>query len=545
MIHAGSNATELTKNKLSALFAVTLLASQAGIEVSAQEYSGSGSRGGASLSRVNPRSPLSMIRKSGAQFSAYPSTEGATQIQTPQGLAQLEHSNQGSWAQAGIGNSIALTAKPAIYAAPVSSEATGQRTVSQKQTKFDRRYLKFPHARINQVQQYPASLPKSGTAAPSMDKFDDELCAFMKQWQIPGASVSIVKNGKLLYSRGYGFADFETKKPVKPDSLFRIGSVSKTLTSVAVLKLVEQRRLELSTPAIPLLNYKNSAISSRSYDPRIKQITIQNLLQGTAGWDRSHNGDPMFMPIAQQAAQKYSNSLRPTPEAIIRYQLDKPLDFEPGTKFSYSNLGYSILGEIISKTTSMKYADFVRQEILAPLGIYSLQPGRTRVFANNEVCYYGYPGENKGPSVFPNIQAPLPLEYGGDFYLEAMTADCGWIGTTADVAKFVSAVFGGTARHPLQAATVRQMIAKPQGTDSMDGTFFAMGWEIDPPSYTNKNLRIKKEGCLPGSTSLVLHRTDGMTCAIVFNSRPQLANVFQDETQKIVEKALNSCKTFD
>lgn len=376
-----------------------------------------------------------------------------------------------------------------------------------------------------------------------MAGFDRELCSFMKQWQIPGASVSIVKNGKVLYSRGYGFADLEAKKPVQANSLFRIGSVSKTLTSVAILKLVEQRRLDLSTPAIALLNYQSSTVS-RSYDSRIKQITIQNLLQGTAGWDRSHNGDPMFMPIAQQAAHKYSNTLRPTPEAIIRYQLDKPLDFEPGTKFSYSNLGYSILGEIISKTTSMKYADYVRQEILAPLGIYSLQAGRTRKLAENEVCYYGYPGENKGPSVFPNIQAALPLEYGGDFYLEAMTADCGWIGSSADVAKFVSAVFGGTTRHPLQPATVRQMIAKPQGTDSIDGTFFAMGWEVDPPSYINKNFRIKKEGCLPGSTSLVLHRTDGMTCSIVFNSRPQLANVFQDETQKIVEKAMNSCKTF-
>ncbi|MBX9572925.1 MAG: beta-lactamase family protein [Candidatus Obscuribacterales bacterium] len=517
----------------------------------AQEYQGasSGSRGTTTVSRINPRSPLSLIRRSvcSVETNSWAASNeiASLPVQNTAHSAPIALSSD-SWASAVAtpkSQASGHSSDHVTYTPPITVQAAGSAgSLAKKHTKFDRRYLNFPHPGINQVNKYPSSIPMTGNSSPGMAGFDNELCAFMRKWQIPGASMSIVKNGKVLYSRAYGYADLEDKKPVQPYSVFRIGSISKTLTSVAVLKLVEERKLELSSPAIALLRYHAVDRASKSYDQRIKQITIQNLLQGTGGWDRSFNGDPMFMPLAQQAAQKYSNTLRPTPESIIRYQLDRPLDFEPGTKYSYSNLGYSILGEIISKTTSQSYADYVKQNVLAPMGLHSFQPGKTRVLAPNEVCYYGYSGENKGPSIFPNIHSALPLEYGGDFYLEAMTADCGWIGTTTDIAKFVSAVFGGTKQHPLQPATVRQMIAKPALSSAL-GTYFAMGWEIDPPVY-DKPMRIKKEGCLPGSTTLVLHRTDGSTCAIAFNSRPQLANVFQDETQKMVEKALNSCKTF-
>ena len=534
MIHAGLNRKIRSLNKISVLLGISLLtAPSAAI---AQEYgSGSGSRGSTTIS--NPRSPLSLIRRSGSSATRdqWASSNQIAALPVAQNVAK-EPANAGSWAVSSIPAQSYPTKPPMVRRGAHSTSPTTN--TGGRHTKFDRRYLNFPHRGINQVSQYPDSVPITGAGHPHMVAWDNELRAFMRHWQIPGASVSIVKNGKVLYSRGYGYADIEMMRPVQPNSVFRIGSVSKALTSVAVLKLVEDGRIKLSDAAIPILRYQNG---NRSSDERINTITIQNLLQGTAGWDRSHNGDPMFMPIAQQAAQKYSNSLRPSPESIIRYQLEKPLDFEPGTKFSYSNLGYSILGEIITKTTALSYPDYVKKHVLGPLGLTSFQAGKTRALAPNEVCYYGYPGENKGPSVLPNIKADLPLEYGGDFYLEAMTADCGWVGNTSDVAKFVSAVFGGTRQHPLQAATVRQMIAPSPA--KADGTYFAMGWEIDPPIF-NTGLRIKKEGCLPGSTTLVLHRTDGFTCAIAFNSRPQMANVFQDETQKIVEKALNSCKTF-
>lgn len=548
MIHAGPSRKSTASNKLSLLLSLALLAppSQAVAQefTNAAQEAGSGSRGTATATGLNPRSPLNMIRRSvrlQENRSAWAGNSKQDASAAPLPPVQTNEPNEAK------SDSWALAALPPATTPHSLAPSSSLRSLNiatpglSKQPKFDRRYLNFPHKGRNQVQKYPDTIPMTGTTSPGMAVFDKELCDFMRRWQIPGASISLVKNGKVLYCRGYGYADLENKKAVQTNSVFRIGSISKTLTSVAILKLAEQGKIGLSTPAIPLLRYQDNSLS-KSRDPRINRITIQNLLQGTAGWDRSQNGDPMFMPLAQQAAQKYSNTLRPTPEAIIRFQLDKSLDFDPGSRFSYSNLGYSILGEIISKTSSTSYADYVKQEILAPLGIYSLQPGKTRVLAANEVCYYGYSGENSGPSIFPNIRSALPLEYGGDFCLESMTADCGWIGTTSDVAKFVSAVFGGTSRHPLHASTVRQMIARPQLTEG-PGTYFAMGWEVDPPNYS-KGMRIKKEGCLPGSTTLVLHRTDGSTCAIAFNTRPQLASVFQDETQKMVEKALNSCKTF-
>lgn len=425
------------------------------------------------------------------------------------------------------------------------SHASKQNTGQTKKWQSDVSYLQFPHAGINQVKEFPARIPMTGTKLASLSKIDTQICQTLERWQVPAASLAIVKNGKLAYSKAYGYSDLELKKAATPKSLFRLGSISKIFTSIATLQLVEQGRLKLDTPAIGLLNYPASSSSAiRARDTRQSQITVANLLTCTAGWDRVNNGDPMFMPLAKKAAEEYSPTLRPSPESIIKYQLDRPLDFDPGSRFSYSNLGYCILGQIIEKISACSYSDYVRERLLNPLGLNSLRPGKTRTLAQDEVCYYGYPGENLGPSVLPNIVADLPQEYGGDFYLEANTADCGWIGSTEDTALFVSAVFGEQKRYPLHPQTVRKMISCPSKQMwSGHDNYFAMGWEVDQPRF-NCPIQVRKEGCLPGSTALVVHRPDGTTCAIAFNSRPQMSAAFQDEVQKLVEKALDSCKTF-
>ena len=384
------------------------------------------------------------------------------------------------------------------------------------------------------------SIPMTGTRVPSMDVVDRELCQFMKTWKVPGASIAIVKNGKLVYSRGYGYANFLKREQVQPNSRFRIGSISKILTSVAVLKMIEEGKLKLTSSAIKLLNYPLELNPDRRADSRLQQIKIAHLLDGTAGWDRANNGDPMFVPIVLNAAQEFSNSLRPTPEAIIRYEFTRPLDFSPGTRYCYSNLGYSMLGEIISKVSGKKYAQYIQDELLTPLGITSMSPGKTRVLQKDEVSYYGFPGESNGPSVFPNIRGNLPLEYGGDFYLEAMTADCGWISSTPDVAKLVASIFGKMpVKSPLSPETRRMMISRPKIAD-WEGAkeYFSMGWEV--VEQKGGGIIIKKDGSLPGTSAVVVyHPTDGSTCAISFNSRPLNAIQFKDETLSLANKILN------
>ena len=108
---------------------------------------------------------------------------------------------------------------------------------------------------------------------------------------MPGGAVAVVKDGRLILARGYGWADVESHEPVAPDSLFRIASLSKSLTAAAILKLVEDHRLGLDDRVFPLL------AMGPARDPRLARITVRNLLQHTGGWDRDQTFDPMFRSL--------------------------------------------------------------------------------------------------------------------------------------------------------------------------------------------------------------------------------------------------------
>lgn len=385
------------------------------------------------------------------------------------------------------------------------------------------------------------SIPTTGNPEPAMADFDLEMQEFMKKWELPGGALAIVRKGKLVYARGYGYANKEEKRLVQPDSIFRIASVSKVITAVAALKLIQDGKIDFETKAFPLLDLPQEKDPTRRMEERVNQISIRHLLEGTAGWDRNAAGDPMFMPIAQQAAIEYSNSLRPTARAIIRYEACRRLDFEPGTRFCYSNLGYSILGEVIAKVSGKKYEQYVQDEILAPMGL-KMYRGRTRNPYEGEVHYYGYDREQVGPSILPNVRGYLPLEYGGDFYLEAMTADCGWASSVPSVANFVSCLFAeqGKEKQVLSTKLVRTMLLRPALVQYVDSDkYHGMAWELED-SKSGETLTISKVGSLPGTHALVVHKLNGTTVAVAFNTRPKLMLYFQEETLDLIKKMLKS-----
>ena len=140
-----------------------------------------------------------------------------------------------------------------------------------------------------------AQVSITGEAAKDLKPFDEMITAFLAEHEVPGAAVAIAKQGKIIYSRGFGLADVQKKQPVLPDSLFRIASISKPITAVAVLQLVERGKLKLSDRIVDLLglNIPDSLMG----DPRWKQITIEQFLQHTAWFDRDKSGDPMFKSL--------------------------------------------------------------------------------------------------------------------------------------------------------------------------------------------------------------------------------------------------------
>jgi N-acyl-D-amino-acid deacylase len=167
--------------------------------------------------------------------------------------------------------------------------------------------------------------------------FDHEIGQFMRARKVPGGALAVVKDRRLVYARGYGLADREQREMVWPTSLIRIASISKPITAVAVLKLVEHGKLTLGAPVWECLNLQSPVSDGKKADERWKQITIRHLLQHTGGWDRDKSFDPMFRSRA--IARESGISSPPGARDIIRYMLGQPLDFDPGTRYAYSNLG--------------------------------------------------------------------------------------------------------------------------------------------------------------------------------------------------------------
>jgi N-acyl-D-amino-acid deacylase len=346
--------------------------------------------------------------------------------------------------------------------------------------------------------------------------FDPVMVTFLEERSTPGGALAVAKNGRVIYTRGYGWADREKKIKASADTLFRIASLSKPITAVAVLKLVEQERLNLEDHPYELLKLHLFRPAETTLDERWKQITIRHLLQHTAGWDRNQSFDPMFRPTQIAAELK-----APSPASawsVIRYMLGQPLDFSPGERYAYSNFGYCLLGRVIEQVTKQRYEAYLRQTILAPLGIRHMRIGDSRRSAPGEAHYY-LPTEETTTSVFdPNEKVSWP--YGG-FYLEAMDAHGGWIASPSELIHFAAAA--DSQNDLLRAETRRLAALRPEGAAGYDkegkptDKYYGLGWMMRPVSGGSANWW--HTGSLPGTYTLMVRRHDGICYVAMFNQR--------------------------
>ncbi len=381
-------------------------------------------------------------------------------------------------------------------------------------------------------------LPMTGTAVAEMTSFDRGLCRLMRKWDIPGGALAVVKDGRLVLARGYGLADVDTGRPVEPDSLFRIASVSKPITAAAVLVLVEQGRLDLDAHVLELLDGFEPP-QGTEVDPRLRQITVRHLLHHTGGFDRRVSFDPMLSPPQITEALGTLAENRP----ILRFMLGRPLDFDPGTRYAYSNFGYSILGRVIEQVTGQSYAQAVQTLVLQPAGITRMRLGHTRRAdrADGEVCYYPHDGARPVESVFPDQQQPVSEPY-GRFYIDAMDAHGGWIASASDLVRFAASLDGARARRLLADSTLHLIESRPAPPVSQEEpAYYGLGWMIRPEE---DSANWWHAGSLPGTRSYLVRTHHGLIWAVVFNSRPRSGESFALEVDRALWQAAGEVKTW-
>src|SRR5207244_2112374 len=221
--------------------------------------------------------------------------------------------------------------------------------------------------------QMPATLP-----ADKIAKIEAAIKALMSRQHIPGLSIAIVADHELRWQQGYGMADVENSVPAKAATVYRIASVSKPITAVAVMQLAERGKLDLDAPIQKYVP---------SFPAKQWPLTTRQLLGHLSGI-RNYKGN-------ENDSTRFYGSLT---EALSIFK-DDPLDFEPATKFSYTTYGYTVLGTVIEAASGMSYIDYMRENIFKPANmsrkradnVYDIIPNRSRGYGPK--VYVKFDGE--------------------------------------------------------------------------------------------------------------------------------------------------------
>jgi N-acyl-D-amino-acid deacylase len=350
------------------------------------------------------------------------------------------------------------------------------------------------------------TIPITGKEGPGLEDIDAGVLRVLERYAIPGAAMAIAKDGKLVLARGYGWANLQTGEPVRPDALFGLASLSKSITAVTILKLVDQGKLRLDDPAFQYLADLQPP-PGLGVDPRISKITIRQLLNHSGGWDRSISGEPST--FSWRVARTFQVPVPITADQLICHMLPQPLDFEPGTKAEYSNFGYIVLGQIIEHVTRQPYAEYVKKNTLEPMGVFrAALPGLGPEYLPGEVRRYQQGTDQLMP---PRYLPPLADAAGS------------WTASAVDLARFLTALDGSRGAKFLSDATFEQMLAPPPPPIKPwpNGTYFGLGWDM--VRRTPEGVGYAKDGLLPGSRTFMGRRPNGVVWVVLFNSGDALS----------------------
>jgi CubicO group peptidase (beta-lactamase class C family) len=337
------------------------------------------------------------------------------------------------------------------------------------------------------------------------DVIDREVDAFLKRWKIYGASLAITKDDRLVYAKGFGIANKETGEEVQPGHLFRIASVSKLITAVAVMKLYEDGMLDLDEHVFGRDGILNDSVYLDYKDKRIEEITVRHLLNHTAGWSR-YSGDPLLNSL--YIARKMDVKPPAGFSEILQFTLARRLNYTPGTRYSYSNLGYAILGEVVARKSGMDYQDYVVMNLLLPLDIHDMHIGRSYYYEKypNEVRYHSSAGKMTTYSMDGSGES-VPIYYGGN-NIELLGPAGGWVASAPELIKFLTAIDGFPEQPDiLKNETLMQM------TDPDLSGRGLFGWRGSDGYGT-----WWRTGYLTGSSALVVRQQDGVDWVVLMNT---------------------------
>jgi len=314
----------------------------------------------------------------------------------------------------------------------------------------------------------------------------DELISIYHDYGLFNGTVLVVENGEVIYKKGFGWANMEWSIPNKPDTKFRIGSITKQFTSMLILQLMEEEKIDLQGKLSDYLPYYREDTGSK--------VTIHHLLTHTSGI-------PSYTSLSN-FFEKVSRDPFPVNEFVEKY-CSGDLEFEPGSKFVYNNSGYFLLGAVIEEITGRKYADILRDKIFDPLKMKSTGYDHFEIIIPNRAT--GYQKTFDGYENAPYLDMSLPYAAGSLY------------STVEDLYLWDQSLYS----EKLLSKEKKGLLFKPH-VKAMGGSY-GYGWTIrqrNHPVAEKKLMSISHGGGINGFNTLIERLVDDRHLIVLFNNTP-------------------------
>jgi CubicO group peptidase (beta-lactamase class C family) len=330
-------------------------------------------------------------------------------------------------------------------------------------------------------------------------QIEKAVSAFMTANSAPGVSIAVVQNGQPVWSAGFGMADLEDSAPATASTLYRLASISKPITAVAILQLYERGKLDLDAPVqkyCPAFPQKDAPITSRQ---------LLGHLSGIRHYNHDGKGD-----VPEDSARHFSTMA----DALQLFASDSLLS-KPGTHFNYSTYGYTLLGCVLEGAASQKYADFVTENIFRPAAMdhtqvddfFAIIPHRTRWYHRDKT------GAVQNAGV---LDSSYKIPGGG------------LVSSADDMANFETAVLAGKLLKP----ATRELMWTVQHTSSGEPTGYALGWGATDRS--GLHLIAHSGGQQGTSTSIVLAPQKSAAIVVLANMDNVDSSALAESLLKII-----------
>ncbi|MEM6751017.1 MAG: serine hydrolase domain-containing protein [Planctomycetota bacterium] len=303
--------------------------------------------------------------------------------------------------------------------------------------------------------------PLGGEPNPSFRAVDDAVIRHMQRIDARAAVIAISRNGKILYTQGYGWFDADRTTPTPPDTLMRIASVSKPIASSLAFEAIRSSHLAVNAPVLEVLGAEVE--DAPLADKRWRDITVDHLLKHQGGWDGALAGDPMFQIDRVERAAGLDRPANPSD--VVEYMLGQPLQFAPGERTAYANVGYCILGRVLERARAQSFSEILEEFVTQRLGTRDIVVGRD------------------DPALRHEREVDYPPEAGA-YAVDVLDAAGGMVASAPALTRYLDRYWiTGARRNPFQNG---------------EATFY---------------------GSLPGTSAMVRQRPDRLNVAVLFNNR--------------------------